>query len=314
MADSQHRSVVRPRHGPGAPGPPAPLQDRDAPALQRPPRRGRARAGIRELADAAGMPLILYLKSEDSFGSDKEAGLDAVGRLMRDGVAVAIKCAVVRDDPRTTPTSTDCCGASNGRGWSAASASGRPSCTCATSACRDSPRVGLHRIGGVHGALRGVPRRGLGPRRKPCAPTSSRSRICATSGDPRASCITAPSWRASRPLVRSPFVTELDKAQSSHGSRRSPGRFERRRHERPPPHQRTCGATDGSARTTRSFGHRSRAKQAGFSLEDISGKPVIAILNTWSDANPCHTHFRLRAEEVKRGVWQAGGFPMEIRS
>jgi dihydroxy-acid dehydratase len=62
----------------------------------------------------------------------------------------------------------------------------------------------------------------------------------------------------------------------------------------------------------RSFGHRSRAKQAGFSLEDISGKPVIAILNTWSDANPCHTHLRLRADEVKRGIWQAGGFPMEI--
>jgi dihydroxy-acid dehydratase len=62
----------------------------------------------------------------------------------------------------------------------------------------------------------------------------------------------------------------------------------------------------------RSFGHRSRAKQAGFSAEDLAGKPVIAILNTWSDANPCHTHFRLRADEVKRGVWQAGGFPMEI--
>src|SRR5690349_18041488 len=62
----------------------------------------------------------------------------------------------------------------------------------------------------------------------------------------------------------------------------------------------------------RSFGHRSRAKQAGFSSEDMAGKPVIAILNTWSDANPCHTHFRLRADEVKRGVWQAGGFPMEI--
>jgi dihydroxy-acid dehydratase len=62
----------------------------------------------------------------------------------------------------------------------------------------------------------------------------------------------------------------------------------------------------------RSSGHRSRAKQSGFSAEDLSGKPVIAILNTWSDANPCHSHFRLRAEEVKRGVWQAGGFPMEI--
>jgi dihydroxy-acid dehydratase len=62
----------------------------------------------------------------------------------------------------------------------------------------------------------------------------------------------------------------------------------------------------------RSWGHRSRAKQASFTAEDIAGKPVVAILNTWSDANPCHTHLRLRAEDVKRGIWQAGGFPMEI--
>jgi dihydroxy-acid dehydratase len=62
----------------------------------------------------------------------------------------------------------------------------------------------------------------------------------------------------------------------------------------------------------RSFGHRSRAKQQGYDAADYAGKPIIAILNTWSDANPCHAHFRLRAEEVKRGVWQAGGFPMEI--
>jgi dihydroxy-acid dehydratase len=62
----------------------------------------------------------------------------------------------------------------------------------------------------------------------------------------------------------------------------------------------------------RSFGHRSRTKQAGFSSDDYAGKPVIAILNTWSDANSCHTHFRMRAEEVKRGVWQAGGFPLEM--
>ena len=44
----------------------------------------------------------------------------------------------------------------------------------------------------------------------------------------------------------------------------------------------------------------------------MAGKPVIAILNTWSDANLCHAHFWLRAEDVKRGVWQARGFPMEI--
>jgi len=62
----------------------------------------------------------------------------------------------------------------------------------------------------------------------------------------------------------------------------------------------------------RSFGHRSRLKQMGFASDDFKGKPTIAILNTWSDVNNCHTHFRDRAEEVKRGVWQAGGFPLEI--
>jgi dihydroxy-acid dehydratase len=62
----------------------------------------------------------------------------------------------------------------------------------------------------------------------------------------------------------------------------------------------------------RAFGHRSRAKQQGFAREDWDGKPVIAIVNTWSDANPCHAHLRTRAEEVKRGVWQAGGFPLEL--
>jgi dihydroxy-acid dehydratase len=62
----------------------------------------------------------------------------------------------------------------------------------------------------------------------------------------------------------------------------------------------------------RAFGHRSRTKQMGFADEEYVGKPVIAVLNTWSDLNPCHAHFRLRAEEVKRGVWQAGGFPVEV--
>ena len=62
----------------------------------------------------------------------------------------------------------------------------------------------------------------------------------------------------------------------------------------------------------RSFGHRSRTAQMGFHRDDYAGKPVIAIINTWSDINPCHSHFRQRAEEVKRGVWQAGGFPVEM--
>jgi dihydroxy-acid dehydratase len=62
----------------------------------------------------------------------------------------------------------------------------------------------------------------------------------------------------------------------------------------------------------RAFGHRSRLLQMGYAREDFAGKPVVGIVNTWSDINPCHAHFRLRAEEVKRGVWQAGGFPIEL--
>jgi len=62
----------------------------------------------------------------------------------------------------------------------------------------------------------------------------------------------------------------------------------------------------------RSFSHRSRALQMGYTREDFTGKPVIAIVNTWSDLNPCHAHFKQRVEEVKRGVWQAGGFPVEL--
>lgn len=62
----------------------------------------------------------------------------------------------------------------------------------------------------------------------------------------------------------------------------------------------------------RSFGHRSRTAQMGYNRSDYAGKPVIAIINTWSDINPCHSHFRQRAEELKRGIWQAGGFPVEM--
>jgi dihydroxyacid dehydratase/phosphogluconate dehydratase len=66
------------------------------------------------------------------------------------------------------------------------------------------------------------------------------------------------------------------------------------------------------AQDLRAFGHRSRTAQMGYDRSDYAGKPVIAIINTWSDINPCHTHLRHRAEEVKRGVWQAGGFPVEM--
>ena len=62
----------------------------------------------------------------------------------------------------------------------------------------------------------------------------------------------------------------------------------------------------------RSFGHRSRAMQMGYSKEDWENKPLIGIINTWSDIQPCHTHFKQRVEDVKRGVFQSGGFPIEL--
>ncbi len=62
----------------------------------------------------------------------------------------------------------------------------------------------------------------------------------------------------------------------------------------------------------RSFGHRSRAMQMGYDAEDWQGKPIIGLINTWSDLNPCHAHFKERVEQVKNGILQAGGFPVEL--
>ncbi len=62
----------------------------------------------------------------------------------------------------------------------------------------------------------------------------------------------------------------------------------------------------------RSFGHRSRIMQMGYAPEDWVGRPMIGILNTWSDINPCHAHFKQRVDDVKRGILQAGGFPIEL--
>jgi len=85
----------------------------------------------------------------------------------------------------------------------------------------------------------------------------------------------------------------------------------------PAPAQRTRPQDLRSARwfapdDFRSFGHRSRVMQMGYAPADWVGKPVIAIVNTWSDANQCHAHFKQRVEDVKRGVLQAGGFPLEL--
>ncbi|MCB1882910.1 MAG: dihydroxy-acid dehydratase [Geminicoccaceae bacterium] len=62
----------------------------------------------------------------------------------------------------------------------------------------------------------------------------------------------------------------------------------------------------------RGFGHRSRLMQMGLGPDDWAGRPFIGVLNTWSELNPCHAHFRHRAGDVKRGVLQAGGLPVEL--
>lgn len=62
----------------------------------------------------------------------------------------------------------------------------------------------------------------------------------------------------------------------------------------------------------RSFAHRQRLQQRGLAREEFLGRPIIAIINTWSDLSPCHAHLRERAEAVRRGILQAGGFPFEL--
>jgi dihydroxy-acid dehydratase len=62
----------------------------------------------------------------------------------------------------------------------------------------------------------------------------------------------------------------------------------------------------------RGFSHRQRMQQMGIRREDVLGRPIVAIVNTWSDLSPCHAHLRERAESVKRGVLLAGGMPFEL--
>ncbi len=60
------------------------------------------------------------------------------------------------------------------------------------------------------------------------------------------------------------------------------------------------------------FIYRSWMKNQGFPADEFEGKPVIGICNTWSELTPCNAHMRELAESVKRGVWEAGGFPLEF--
>ncbi|MFT3814361.1 MAG: L-arabinonate dehydratase [Acidovorax sp.] len=67
-----------------------------------------------------------------------------------------------------------------------------------------------------------------------------------------------------------------------------------------------------AASDMRGFAHRQRIQQMGLRREDVLNKPIVAVINTWSDLSPCHAHLRERAESVKRGVLMAGGMPFEL--
>src|ERR1700745_2361306 len=86
---------------------------------------------------------------------------------------------------------------------------------------------------------------------------------------------------------------------------------------------RTDGVSPGTPRGRRSatwfaaggrsgMNHRAWMRSQGFTSEVFDGRPVIGIATTWSELAPCNVHLRRVAESVKRGVWQAGGFPLEF--
>jgi len=62
----------------------------------------------------------------------------------------------------------------------------------------------------------------------------------------------------------------------------------------------------------RSFGHRARLLQMGYDYDDWQDRPIIGLINTWSDLNACHQHLRDRAEDIRQGVLAAGGLPVEL--
>ncbi len=64
--------------------------------------------------------------------------------------------------------------------------------------------------------------------------------------------------------------------------------------------------------TMRGYSHRARLQQTGYRREDFADRPVIAIVNTWSDISTCHVHLRDRASKVREGIIRAGGFPLEL--
>ena len=220
-----------------------------------------------------GLPLVLYLKSEDGVRLRPGAGLDAVGRLVGDGVCVAVKYAVVRDDPaqRRLPRRPAAARRSRARGQRHGRAAGGRR-TCATSGSPASPPApAASRRACAAPCSTACDAQATGRRPRRCAPSSCRSRTCATPGGRRACCTTRPSSRASRRPGPSRRSSRPSSAAAGSTTLAPVARAPRRSRTREPTRKKTpedlrshrwFGKDD-----LRSFGHRSRAKQAGFSAD-----------------------------------------------
>ena len=201
LGDPQPRAVVRPRDGSGAAAAPPRVPVRDDAAVRRSARRrGHGSRAARDRRRRSASRSILYLKSEDGFGGDLEAGLDAVGRLMADGVAVAIKYAVVRDDARAGRVSRRPAAArrQGPGGQRHGRAAGDRASARLRARAASPPDPAASRRRRAARCCPGLRRGSAGPRPRRSASASCRSRTCGTRGARRASCTTPPSWPASR--------------------------------------------------------------------------------------------------------------------
>ena len=214
---------------------------------------------------------------------------------MDDGVAVAIKYAVVRDDPGEDAYLDGLLRRVDGPRHQRHGRAARHRPPARLGSTASPPAPGASRRVVQRAALRGRSRevgrggdaaRALHAARRPARRLGPGARAPPRHGAGR--------HRADR---TDPAVRVGARSAGSIDSRPWPRRLPGSRHEPTAQQPRICAATAGSARTISAPSATAPAPTGRFQPRDIAGKPVIAILNTWSDANPCHTHFRVRAEE-----------------
>ena len=273
---------------------------------------GGAVTGLRKFAEAYGKPIIVYVKAEGYLTPE------GVKQLVDDGIVAAIKYAIVRPDPTKDAFLSQLVELVD-RKYIVSGIGERPVITHLRDFGLNGFTSGSVCVGaeGVDADPARLQAQGLGHRRQDRGRTTFRWRTRATPIRPSACCTRPSAWRASPTPGRCCRCCRTSRPTSTRRSRR------RRR----PCSRRTRGCRAVASRkrpedlrshrwfgveNLRAFGHRSRIAQMGYDRDDYAGKPVIAVINTWNDINPCHQHFKGRVEEVKRGVWEAGGFPLEM--